>query len=343
MRASLTLLLSLVSALALLIPAGAQMPSLTDQARFLAGLPVRNSGWEEFTRGSMWGDHAAALDAAWDKAQQRQIGKVRAFANSYLPGSGGGPMFYMFSGPDFLYANLFFRDASTYILCGTEPVGAVPDITRIDPTLLGPALENLRRSMKTMFSFHYFITKEMRVDLQRNELGGTLPVLYVFLARLGYTIHQVEPVNAPAAGVRIVFSGAAGGRTQNLYYFKVDLSNGASGKFLNWCRAQGSGPSLVKAASYLLHSDNFSQVRSFLLEHSTRIVQDDSGIPLRYFDDRWSLRFFGNYVGPIEIFAKHSQPDLMAAYGRSNPAPLGFAFGYHWQPERGMLMTATRR
>ena len=32
-------------------------------------------------------------------------------------------MFYMFSGPDFLYADTFFPNASTYILCGIEPMG----------------------------------------------------------------------------------------------------------------------------------------------------------------------------------------------------------------------------
>jgi hypothetical protein len=341
MRASFNLIALFLAALFATAPCFAQAPSSTEQARFLAGLPVRGSALEDYTRGSMWAEHAAALDAAWGKAEQRQIASVRAWAGSYLPGN-SGPAYYMFSGPDFLYANLFFRNASTYILCGTEPIGAVPDITRIPPTMLAPALENLRRSMKTMLSFHYFITKEMRVDLQRNELGGTLPILYVFLARLGYSIHQVEPVSTPAAGVRIVFSGG-GGRTQSLYYFKVDLSNGSCSNFLSWCRSQGPGPSLVKAASYLLHSDGFSQVRRFLLDQSTLIVQDDSGIPLRNFDDRWSLRFFGNYAGPIEIFAKHYQPDLMAAYQRSHPAPLGFAFGYHWQPERGMLMLAVRK
>jgi hypothetical protein len=92
-----------------------------------------------------------------------------------------------------------------------------------------------------------------------------------------------------------------------------------------------------------VHSDEFSQVRRFLLEQSTLIVQDDSGIPLRHFDDQWAVRFFGNYTGPIEIFAKHYQPDLRAAYERSHPAPLGFAFGYHWQPERGVLMLAVRK
>ena len=39
-------------------------------------------------------------------------------------------MFYMFSGPDFLYANAFFPNASTYILCGIEPVGPVPISTK---------------------------------------------------------------------------------------------------------------------------------------------------------------------------------------------------------------------
>ena len=40
-------------------------------------------------------------------------------------------MFYMFSGPDFLYADAFYSKASTYVLGALEPVGAVPDLTRL--------------------------------------------------------------------------------------------------------------------------------------------------------------------------------------------------------------------
>ena len=328
--------------LALAAAAPAQGPSANDQARFLAGLPVRGSALEAYSRDPVWAEHASALDLAWGKKEQRQIASVRAWANTFLPAGGGGTMYYMFSGPDVLYANLFFPNASTYILCGTEPVGAMPDITRIPPQVLDPALGNLRQSMRTMLSVHYFITKEMRVDLQRDELGGTLPILCVFLARLGNTIQDITFVKNPAAGVRISFSGASG-RPQTLFYFKVDLSNGSATRFLTWCEQQGPGVSLLKAASYLLHTDGFSEVRRFLLDHSRTLVQDDSGIPLRYFDERWTVRFFGNYVGPIEIFLKHFQPDLAARYARSNPAPLGFGFGYHWQPQRGMLMLGTRR
>ena len=35
----------------------------------------------------------------------------------------------MFSGPDFLYVDAFFRNRTTYVLSGLEPVGQVPAIT----------------------------------------------------------------------------------------------------------------------------------------------------------------------------------------------------------------------
>ena len=334
----------LVAALCVGAPAFAQVPSHTDQARFLAGLPVRGSALEPWTHNRSYADHATWLDDAWTKKEQRQIAKAREWSATFLSGarSRAGTMYYMFSGPDFLYAHTFFPRASTYILCGTEPVGAVPDITGLPAGALDPALADLRQSLKTMLSFHYFITKEMRVDLQRGQLGGTLPILYVFLARLGCTIEEVTHVTTPAPGVRIIFNGTSG-EPQTLYYFKADLSNGASGKFLSWCAAQGPGDSLLKAASYLLHLDEFSQVRKFLLDHSRLVLQDDSGIPFRHFDNRWAVRLFGNYAGPIELFAKHHQPDLAETYVRSNPAELGFSFGYHWQTNRGLLMVATRK
>jgi hypothetical protein len=337
-------ILGFVLIIAAALPASGQS-SPNEQARFLAGLPVRGSRLETFASDRVWVDHASAMDAAWGKQQERQIAKVRSWAGTFLPESrSNGTMYYMFSGPDFLYADAFYPNASTYILCGTEPVGNVPDVTQVPPSELEPALVNLRQSLKTILSFHYFITKDMRVDLARGKLGGTLPILYVFLARTGHTIQDVTYVNSPAPGVRITFTGGAGG-TQTLYYFKVNLANGGgSGKFLNWCAQQGPGLSLLKAASYLMHSGEFSNVRKFLLENSRVIVQDDSGIPYRDLKSAGHhVRLFGNYAGPIELFAKNYQADLAQAYQISNPASLGFAFGYHWQVDRGMLMISHRR
>ena len=49
-----------------------------------------------------------------------------------------------------------------------------------------------------------------------------------------------------------------------------------------------------------MHRANFSDVRSFLLEHTRLILQDDSGIPVNRFDQAsWRLRPFGHYTGPL--------------------------------------------
>src|SRR5437868_14927247 len=102
--------------------------------------------------------------------------------------------YYMFGGPDFLYANLFFPQAKTYILAGLEPVGQVPDLTRMDPAILRTDLNALRQSMHTVLQTHYFITKDMRTDLSGPNFGGTLPILYVFLARRNWRILDISYV-----------------------------------------------------------------------------------------------------------------------------------------------------
>jgi hypothetical protein len=64
---------------------------------------------------------------------------------------------------------------------------------------------------------------------------------------------------------------------------------------------------------------------------------------LRGFPKNWKVDFYGHYV-PHEEFLKYQQPDLAAIYNRQPPPPeLGFAFGYHWQKDRGLLMMATRK
>jgi hypothetical protein len=315
--------------------------SPNDTARYLAGLPVHGP-LEAAAKNGAWESHATAIDHAWAKKETQQLGPIRSWMNTHIAAAhnSGAPMFYMFSGPDFLYANTFFPNAQTYILAGLEPVGQVPDLTRMSPETLRGELSALRGSMSTMLSFHYFITKDMRAELGRGQLGGTLPILYVFLARLGCTVHDVQYVSSPAQGVKITFSRGAG--TQTLYYFKTDLSGGGSG-FLRWCSAQGPGNSLLKAASYLMHSDGFSGVKNFLLSNSRVIVQDDSGIPLRSFTKGWHVNVYGRYVPHTEMFGKYYQTDLAALFAKDQPPELGFAFGYHWQKDRGVLMVATRQ
>jgi len=327
-------------------------------AKFLAGLPVNATPLESYASTPGLKSHATDLDRAWKQFDERQLSKIRAWAPQALGAAyqDTGPMYYMFSGPDFLYANAFFPNASTYILCGTEPVGPIPDLDRIPQHALPSALANLRRSLDSVLSLSFFITKKMKVDLRQQQLSGTLPVLYVFLARAGCTINSVETVALDKAGafvpegkgttpgVKITFTGSAG-RPQTLYYFTTDLADWAikvNPNFGAFCEQQGQGVTLLKAASYLMHSDNFSKVRGYLLAHSKVILQDDSGMPYRFFPkDKWDVRFYGRYVGPINRFLKNGQLDLAKDNKAANPPPLPFSFGYQWQPSRSSLVVAT--
>jgi hypothetical protein len=333
-------------------------PSPDATAKFLAGLPVRDTPLESYVNVPGWTSHAAEFDRAWKQLDQRQLSKIRAWAPQALGAAyeDQGPMYYMFSGPDFLYANAFFPNASTYILCGVEPVGPIPDVTKVPRPALVASLGNLRKSLESVLSFNFFITKNMKVDLRATQLTGTLPVLYVFLARAGCTIQSVELVNldktgafvaegkGTTPGVKIVFTGATG-RSQTLYYFTTDLANWAikvNPNFMKFCEQQGMGVSLLKAASYLMHSDNFSQVRDYLLTHSKVILQEDSGIPYHYFaKDKWNIQFHGHYIGPINRFLKNGQLDLAKDANASHPAPLPFSFGYQWKPSQSAIMIAT--
>lgn len=334
----------------------AQEPTADHQARFLAGLPVRDTPLASYALDHAWVAHATEFDAAWKTLDTRQLTKIRSWSAEFLADAAASPdpLFYFFSGPDILYAQTFFPNASTYVLCGLEPVGEVPDVTKLPKGGLEPSLVNLRKALNSVLSFSFFITKEMKVDLNHKELSGTLPVLYVFLARSGSRIDSVELVGldkngalvsekAVTRGVKIVFFGP-GGKQQTLYYFSSDLSNEGiknNPAFTKFCDGLGMGRSFVKAASYLMHLPYFSSARDFLLGHSRTLVEDDSGIPLKAFDPvMWTVRLFGSYRAPIDLFKEKVQPDLADRYRTSHPAPLGFSFGYRWQPSDSCLLLA---
>ncbi len=150
--------------LLLAAPARAQRPATPDEtARFLAGLPVRGTPLEVLGRDVGWAEHATEFDKAWQKLDERQLTKIRAWGPEFLADAYNGkdPVFYMFSGPDILYAQAFFPHASTYVLAGLEPVGPVPDIAQLPPSALAAGLANLRKSLNSVLSFSFFITKDM--------------------------------------------------------------------------------------------------------------------------------------------------------------------------------------
>jgi hypothetical protein len=329
-----------------------------DTARFLAGVPPSaGSPLTPLTKDPSWQRHAKFFDTAFGQLEQRQLSKIHSWAETNLAAP-RPTMFYMFSGPDFLYANAFHSKASTYVLSALEPVGSVPDLTRLPHGGIGAALYSVERSLGSILSFSFFITKQMKTDLHAGQLSGTLPILYVFLARSGKTIRDVSPIAlddkgaayfanenpGPNAtrGVRIIFAGSDGAE-KTLYYFSTDLSNSgvkAIG-FLKFCATLAPGNSLIKSASYLLHSGNFTAVRDFILANSATIIQDDSGVPLAYYDPKkWRFFPFGRYLGPIGEFPGRHQQSYAELFRRAQP--IDFGIGYRWRTHESNLLLSVR-
>ena len=91
----------------------AEIATADDTARFLAGMPPSaGSPLAPLTSDSAWQRHARFFDAAFAQLEQRQLSKIRAWGNAYLAAP-KPTMFYMFSGPDFLYADAFYPKATT--------------------------------------------------------------------------------------------------------------------------------------------------------------------------------------------------------------------------------------
>lgn len=326
----------------------------TDAGRILAG--------EEPDAGSVLGklapvasvqNHRRLFNTAWSQFEVSRLKPAMKFAQAELatqPASKTA-VFYPFSGPDALYVLAMFPEATAFTLMGLEPVGDLPDMARLSSDELGTSLAQLRRSLHSITALSFFQTNDMHAEFRKNLFPGVTPILVLFIARHGYDIHDVQKViiepdgslrETDAAtldtlvpdrvpGVRIRFARKGEVKVRTLHYFRADISDSGLLKVaqpLKWAAGFAPAATYLKSASYLMHRDQFSQVRDFILTRTQMVVQDDSGIPLRFFTQAtWERTLYGMYDGPIRLFANRMQKDMLAGYAAS-AKPLDFGIGY---------------
>ncbi len=338
--------------------------ALNDWARFLAGLPAErgDDAFASLRAGDDWKRHRAQLDAAWSNFAAQHGGPVNAWARSEIGDlRSANAVFYPFSGPDILFAQLLYPRADTYVLCGLEPCEPLPAWNSLSQEDIGRGLDGLVTSLSTILHHSYFITKDLRQDLQATRFRGVLPVFLVFLARTGHAIESVDGVRLDAGGNPMVFAAGQStvpgflirvrgpGGPKRIFYFSQDLSNGSlspNGPFLSFVGSLGKPAALVKSASYLLHEGYFSNIRNHLLTRTCGLVQDPSGVPYHAIRDLGlRLNLYGNYQHTIDIFREYEQPDLAAAYAdpANHARPLSFGIGYLMDPRSTCLMVARPR
>jgi hypothetical protein len=173
---------------------------------------------------------------------------------------------------------------------------------------------------------------------------------YVRLDEKGQVMDRPADYAAPGRfgnkGVEIEFRVRGKNETQKLFYFSVNLADDRlteNTPFLAFLGQLKGATTLLKATSYMPHHSGFSLVRNKILEVSGAVLQDDSGVPYRFFNKSdWKTQPYGEYTKPYGSFAWMQQPDLREAFAHAKPLKLRLSYGFSKAPSNLLLATRTK-
>ncbi|HLP11765.1 MAG TPA: hypothetical protein VK177_07490 [Flavobacteriales bacterium] len=342
--------------------------TLTDIANFIAGKKeFKTQILKDLVKDSTWIKYAGKTNQNWLKLDTNRHLAVNNWVTKQLGdiSSESYNLFYPFSGPDFLNADLFFPAADTVTMFGLEPVGSLPPVEEDwFKDSLYRYLSGIKVSLNDILNLSFFKTKDMFSDLRAKELNGTTHLLLWFAARRGYSVSHVKHIAlghdgkivwkakgdtayAKSAIRGIEIAVVKGDQNKIVRYFSADISNHGFKKnkrldlFLNQYNFTNT---MVKSASYLMHAANFTDIRNVILKRTVNLLQDDTGIPYRCIDDsnEWDLTLFGTYEKPINLFHMNYQDDLRKAYDSLETKPLTFGIGYKYRKDESTWMLVSK-
>jgi hypothetical protein len=337
-----------------------------DLANFLAGIPGDPGGpLAELESEPAWKTYRSEMDSSWNRIASEWLPPMSAFQKTELadlPGA-SSVVFYPFSGPDSLAITIFFPSSPVYVMVGLEPAGTLPESKQITKEKLESHLAAVRNSVSSVFQRSFFITREMDKEFRGEVTDGLFTPILLLLARsnhtvLGYRyvrldengqiIEREANYKAPGRfgnkGLEIDFQTDADQSMHKLIYLSVNLADDRLAEnqpFLKFLDGLQGTTTFFKATSYMTHHKDFSKIRDQVLAKSAAVLQDDSGIPYRYFDAaNWKVQLYGNYEKPYGSFAWLEQPDLRKAYATLPIKPLNFRIGYGFSRVPSNLLLA---
>jgi len=333
-------------------------PRVTSIARMLGGVSPDYGLHSRLAADREWRAHRDWLAPRWQRLRAGRLQAMEAWRDDALGREHPRcrTLFYPFSGPDFLNAYLLFPLCDAYVFAGLEPPGALPELDRMAPGQFAQTLQDLRAALGDFLALNYFMTNRMAEQLDTPQLRGVLPVVLASMGVIRVHVMSIRPFEiapavrtaAPAAPLRAIavdFFHPDVGKRQTLYYLSADASDAglrANPALARFFASLAPATVLIKSASYLLHRPEFGRMRDIALDVGELIVQDDTGIPYQALRDRgWSVRLYGEYTGPIPLFASRHQTDLEVAYrARDVRQRLPFPFGYKGPREGSNAMVA---
>jgi hypothetical protein len=355
-------------------PPPEKIPEITnrnnnDISRYIAGLqPTAGNTVKPDLYTDAWKKYAADQDKKWAQLNENHFKAMHEFTASELKSIFGpnDTIFYPFSGPDFLNASTFFPEAKTYYMLALEPPGTLPNLDTLANDSLPKYFNSIHKSLHAILNFSFFRTLSMEEDFATKELNGAVQLISIFMQRSGHSIQTIEAITVDSLGQIIssehpaFASGSKGlhitcinnqsNKIKDVYYFSCDISDlglSKNKRLHAFLKKLPSVTTYLKSASYLLHKPYFSLIRNTILNKSKFVLQDDSGIPVRFFDaSNWNHQYYGTYDAPINLFRNFLQKDLKLAYDsteKTSVKPLQFGIGYDYKLNESNLMLFSKK
>ena len=316
-------------------------------AKKIAGIGFEKSDNYEFQK------YSEFIDESWNKLYRESLGHIPSWTEKYLKSfiKQYDTLFYPFGGPDISYAINFFPDAKRYILVGLEPLG---DFDQIEKNLTDPRYyHSIQTAFSTYLKMGYFITSQMLYQLSVPTAKGGLNLILLALKKLEFNVLEINNCSIDANGditntaaseniscVKIVCEKNS--KKKEIYYVRTNLGN-ENNKLNNLIKFvhKFKFSTFIKSSSYALHDRNFTNVRSFILNDTRCILQDDTGVPFNFFRQNWDIHIFGTYEKPtLTIFRSYKQNSLSDYYLNNNAEPIPFPIGYGYAKRTPNLVFA---
>lgn len=337
----------------------------TARAKIMAGVELKNkNGYDSILNLPSTIEHYKQFNESWAKLDETRLSKIRKWRESELRklNSEKHNLFYPFSGPDFLNAYEFFPNCDNYILFGLEPNGQLVDIKNMPPDYL----VSLRRALNEIFQRNYFITSFMGNKLWGK---GVLPIINIFMARTGnqlvdmkrfylksdgtpvfFDINDTKTDKNRVEGIMIEFLNEDKNKSQKVFYFGTDVEDSKMANKMELVTFIKSFPdkiAFMKSASYILQNTNFKTMLNLVLDETSSVLQDDTGVPYREFVSHgWDIQLYGKYARPVADFGGYTyQGDMAKAFQEkaAQVKPLDFTFGYHWTTDNSSVLLCTKK
>ncbi|MDX1960477.1 MAG: hypothetical protein SFU98_18045 [Leptospiraceae bacterium] len=319
-------------------------------AELVSGLPLSEKNqFRKIFESSRYKTYAKKIDTAWKLAEKNYVSIVRDWKKENL-GNLESPnvCFYPLSGVDFINFYQFCETAPKFIMVGLQKPGFLTNPNNINEQELYRAYASIESIVFEIAGLNYSTSRRMENESKNPHFTGIAPVILIFAKRYGFKIHSLKQVIMNENGLIVESNDSIKGHqgvqihmskngdefARELNFFKIYLTNESFEKSTpegNYLNAQGRLNIVLKSSEYILQLPEYEKFLRKLLIKTDRVVQDESGIPFNYYDEKeWERKVFGTYIGRIELKRTPKVPfqtDLDQEF-KKGAGKLPFFYGY---------------